>query len=69
MLRNFEMNSFVLDTVYFEFPRGARSCAKHLLVLYVAVLMFETIGRSGRRSTLLIFISSLFRSLCTLAVP
>ena len=62
-------NYFVLDTVYFDLPSGASSSAKNLLVLYVAVPMFDTIGRNGRRSTLSIFISSSLDSLWIFAVP
>ena len=63
------MKSSVLDTVYFDFPKGDSSCDYNLLVLYVAVLIFDTIGRSGSRSTWLMFMASSFDSLCLLAVP
>ena len=63
------MNSSVLDTVYLDFPSGAKSSARYLLRLYVAVPMLDTIGRSGSLSTFDRFFSSVSRSLCNFAVP
>jgi hypothetical protein len=37
----------VLSTVYSDVARGAKSFSKYLDVLYVAVPMFDTIGRIG----------------------
>ena len=39
------MKSLVLSTVYLDFVRGARSFAMYFEALYVAVPMFDMIGR------------------------
>ena len=42
-----EMKSLVLSTVYSDLVSGDNSFARYLDVLYVAVPMFEIIGRIG----------------------
>ena len=52
------INDRVLSTVYSDVARGARSFAKYLDVLYVAVPMFDTIG------LLVMWTDHHFRGLC-----
>ena len=56
-------NVFVLLMVYSEGSNGDNNFGKDFVVWYVTALVFNTIGQSGKPSTLLV------ESLCISAVP
>ena len=58
------INDLLLLIVYYDWPSGFNIRAKYFAGSYVAILMFEIIGLSGKSYTV-----PLSLTLCNLAVP